>query len=165
MFHQENKSLVREYAGEKLVIEPCGKDGLRVRSTMRATFEGEDWALIRRERSPTSPDIFIPGDGSASITHGRITARVDPRGQITFLNQTGDVLLEEFMRVRLGNMQSGDEQVDQASVTYFNSALFHLPARIQTYLGWGLRTDRPLRIASRRKALRNGPVSAWLPES
>ena len=44
MFHQENSSLVREYAGEKLVVEPWGKDSLRVRSTMRAAFEDEEWA-------------------------------------------------------------------------------------------------------------------------
>jgi alpha-D-xyloside xylohydrolase len=134
VFHQENKSLVREYAGEKLVIEPCGKDGLRVRSTMRANFESEDWALITGTFSDL-PDIFIPGDGSASITHGRITARVDPRGQITFFNQKGDLLLQEFMRVRLGNMQTGDEQVDQASITYFNSALFIYPREFKPILG------------------------------
>ena len=74
-----------------------------MRSTMRANFESEDWALIPGTFSDL-PDIFIPGDGSASITHGRITARVDPRGQITFFNQKGDLLLQEFMRVRLGNI-------------------------------------------------------------
>jgi alpha-D-xyloside xylohydrolase len=68
---------------------------------MRAAFEDEEWALLRREHAG-APDISIGGDGSASITHGRITARVDPRGQIAFLNQKGEVLLEEFMRVRLG---------------------------------------------------------------
>ena len=50
MFILENGSLAREYAGEKLVIEPWGKDGLRVRSTMRPAFEGEAWALLRRGR-------------------------------------------------------------------------------------------------------------------
>ena len=134
MFSLENGSLVREYVGEKLVIEPWGKDGLRVRCTMRPAFEGEDWALLRRGRLE-APDISIPGDGSASITHGRITARIDPRGQITFRNQTGAVLLEEFMRVRLGDMQRGDEQVDQASVTYFNSALSIYPREFKPILG------------------------------
>ena len=103
MFSLENGSLAREYAGEKLVIEPWGKDGLRVRSTMRPAFEGEDWALLRRG-CLEAPEISIPGDGSASIAHGRITAHIDPRGQIKFRNQTGAVLLEEFMRVRLGDI-------------------------------------------------------------
>jgi len=79
MFHRENSSLVREYAGEKLVIEPWGNDSLRVRSTMRRDFEEDEWALLQSER-PEEPEISIRGDGSASITHGRITARVDPRG-------------------------------------------------------------------------------------
>ena len=134
MFHREKSSLVREYASEKLVIESWGKDSLRVRSTMRPAFEDEEWALLRRERSE-APDISIPGDGSASITHGLITARVDPRGQITFLNQKGEVLLEEFMRVRLGNMEKGDGQVDQAAITYFNSALSIYPREFKPILG------------------------------
>ena len=134
MFHREKSSLVREYASEKLVIESWGKDSLRVRSTMRPAFEDEEWALLRRERSE-APDISIPGDGSASITHGLITARVDPRGQITFLNQKGEVLLEEFMRVRLGNMEKGDGQVDQAAITYFNSALSIYPREFNPILG------------------------------
>jgi alpha-D-xyloside xylohydrolase len=134
MFHREKGSLVREYASEKLVIESWGKDSLRVRSTMRPAFEDEEWALFHRERSE-APDISIPGDGSASITHGLITARVDPRGQITFLNQKGEVLLEEFMRVRLGNMEKGDGQVDQAAITYFNSALSIYPREFKPILG------------------------------
>jgi alpha-D-xyloside xylohydrolase len=134
MFHREKGSLVREYASEKLVIESWGKDSLRVRSIMRPAFEDEEWALFHRERSE-APDISIPGDGSASITHGLITARVDPRGQITFLNQKGEVLLEEFMRVRLGNMEKGDGQVDQAAITYFNSALSIYPREFKPILG------------------------------
>jgi alpha-D-xyloside xylohydrolase len=134
MFHRKNGSLVREFAGEKLVIEPWGKDSLRVRSTMRRAFEEEDWALLRKERSEETA-ISIPGNGSASITHGRITARVDPRGQIAYFNQKGELLLEEFMRVRLGNMASGDGQIDQAAVTYFNSALSIHPREFKPILG------------------------------
>jgi alpha-D-xyloside xylohydrolase len=134
MFDREDSSLVREYAGEKLIIEPWGKDSLRVRSTMRPVFEDEDWALLPRERTE-EPEISIRGDGSASITHGRITARVDPRGQFAFLNQKGEILLEEFMRVRLGNMEKGDGQIDQAAVTYFNSALSIYPREFKPTLG------------------------------
>jgi len=134
MFDRENSSLVREYAGEKLIIEPWGKDSLRVRSTMRPAFDDEDWALLPRERAE-EPEISIRGDGFASITHGRITARVDPRGQIAFLNQKGEILLEEFMRVRLGNMEKGNGQIDQAAVTYFNSALSIYPREFKPTLG------------------------------
>ena len=105
MLRRENNSLVREYAGERLVIEPWGKDSLRVRSTMRPGLRRPRLGAGSRVSAPKTPEISIAGDGSASITHGRITARVDPRGQIAFLNQKGEVLLEEFMRVRLGNME------------------------------------------------------------
>ena len=134
MFHSEKSSLVREYANERLVLEAWGKDSLRVRSTMRACFEDQSWALVPRESAET-PEISIQGDGSASITNGRITARVDPRGQIAFLNREGAVLMEEFMRVRLGNMESGDGQIDKAAVTYFNSALSIYPREFKPILG------------------------------
>jgi alpha-D-xyloside xylohydrolase len=134
MFHPENNSLVRESASETLLIEPWGTDSLRVRSTMRAAFEEKEWALLLRERSEV-PDISIAGDGSASITNGRITARIDPRGQIRFLNQNGKVLLEEFMRVRLGNMEKGDGQIDAAAIAYFNSALTIYPREFKPILG------------------------------
>src|SRR6516225_7540317 len=97
MFYQKNSSLVREYAGERLVVQLWGKDSLRVRSTMRPEFENEDWALLSGPWIE-SADILIANDGSASITHGRITARIDPRGQIAFLNHKGEPLLQEFIR-------------------------------------------------------------------
>jgi alpha-D-xyloside xylohydrolase len=134
MFVVKDRSLVREFAGEKLAIEPWGKDSLRVRSTMSASFGDENWALLRSERSD-APEISIQADGSASITNGRITACVDPRGQIAFINQKGEVLLEEFMRVRLGSMESGDGQIDQAAVTYFNSALSIYPREFKPIIG------------------------------
>ena len=71
--------------------------------------------------------------GNRSCTE--ITARVDPRGQIAFLNRKGEVLLEEFMRVRLGNMESGDGQIDKAAVTYFNSALSIYPREFKSWAG------------------------------
>ena len=134
MLRREANSLVREFAGEKLVIEPWGRDSLRVRSSMRPAFEDHEWALLRGERSE-APEISIPGDGSAAITHGRVTARIDPRGQIAFFNQKGELLLEEFMRVRLGNMSSGDGQIDHAAVTYFNSALCIYPREFKPIIG------------------------------
>jgi alpha-D-xyloside xylohydrolase len=134
MFHQENSSLVREHSGEKLVIQSWGKDSLRVRSTMRPEFENEDWALLPGPRSE-SASIVIANDGSASITNGRITARIDPRGQIAFFNHKGEVLLQEFIRARLGNMQTGDGQIDQEAIKYFNSALKIYPRDFKPILG------------------------------
>jgi len=133
MIYQDNGQLVREYAGEKLVIEPWGKDALRIRSTMEPAFETEDLALL--PGPPLEPPEIVISEDGGSITHGRITARIDPRGQITFLNQKGQVLLREFIRVRLGNMQVGEGQVDQAAIKYFNSALGIYPREFKPLLG------------------------------
>jgi alpha-D-xyloside xylohydrolase len=123
MFSVIDGGLLRAYCGERLLVEPWGKDALRVRSTMHAGFDREDWAL-EGGRPPESADIHIADDGqSASIRNGNIIARIDPRGQISYYNAAGDLLLAEYVRLRLGNMQAGDGQVDRQAVSYFNSAL------------------------------------------
>ena len=58
MLRRENNALVREYASETLVIEPWGKDSLRVRSTMRPFLDEQDWALLPAESSE-EPKISI----------------------------------------------------------------------------------------------------------
>ena len=50
MSRRENNALLREYASETLVIEPWGKDSLRVRSTMGPVLDEEDWALLPVEK-------------------------------------------------------------------------------------------------------------------
>ena len=53
----------------------------------------------------------------------KFSRAIDPRGQISFYNGTGKLLLAEYMRLRLGNMQAGTGQIDEQAVSYFNSAL------------------------------------------
>ena len=123
MFSVENGALLRTYAGERLLIEPWGEDALRVRGTMYAELDREHWALDA-ERPHGIADIRIDAGGTnASIRNGEILARVDPRGQISYYNGSGKLLLAEYMRLRLGNMQAGTGQIDEQAVSYFNSAL------------------------------------------
>ena len=44
-FEKENGALVFYHNGEKLMIEPWGKDSLRVRSTKLGKFTENRWAL------------------------------------------------------------------------------------------------------------------------
>ena len=165
MFHSENSSLVREYANEKLVIEAWGKDSLRVRSTMRACLEDQNWALAsQRERRDTRN---LHPRRRVRLDHQRpdYRARRSERADHVRLTRSGEVLLQEFMRVRFGNMEKGDGQIDEAAVAYFNSALSIYPREFKPIWGGDYALDRPLRIARGGKALRDGPVSAWLPES
>src|SRR5437016_1021753 len=123
MFSVRDGALLRMCCGERLLVEPWGTDALRVRSTMHPSFDHENWAL-ERGRPEGEAEIHISADGqSASIRNGNILARIDPRGQICHFNSAGDLLLAEYVRLRLGNMQAGDGQVDRQAVSYFNSAL------------------------------------------
>ena len=93
MFTVENGALLRRFARESLLIEPWGQDALRMRGTMYAEFGQEHWALdTEPPRGPA--DIHIDASGnSASIRNGEILARIDPRGQVSFYNGTGKLLL------------------------------------------------------------------------
>ncbi|MBV9276519.1 MAG: family 31 glucosidase [Verrucomicrobia bacterium] len=123
MFTTQDGALLRRFAGELLQIEPWGQDALRVRATMFPGFASESWAL-ENERSATTAEIKIEAGGaSASIRNGNIIARVDPRGQISYYDSSGKLLLAEYMRHRLGNMQAATGEVDAQAVAYFNSAL------------------------------------------
>lgn len=99
MLRKENDRLIREFDSEQIWIEPWGANSLRVRVTKASRMpapEGE-WALL--PPAPQAPTITVQ-DGEASITNGKITARLSAAGKIVFLNQRGDVLLEEFHRNR-----------------------------------------------------------------
>ena len=99
MLWQEKNRLIREYDSETIWIEPWGENSLRVRVTRKGQMpEGEEeWALL--QPGNTKAKITITGD-VAVISNGKITAHVTDTGKIVFLNQNGDILLEEFYRSR-----------------------------------------------------------------
>jgi alpha-D-xyloside xylohydrolase len=98
VFTISGNTLIRQYDCEKMYIEPWGRNSLRVRCTKQAEIlENTDWALLTQE--DCSPNITINGD-EASIENGRIRADIDAGGKVTFYNQKGDILLEEYVRNR-----------------------------------------------------------------
>ncbi|RAO68187.1 uncharacterized protein BHQ10_004199 [Talaromyces amestolkiae] len=100
---QKNR-LVYQYDFEKVFIEPWGPNALRVRATHQHSLpSNQDWALI------SSPDLtsikatikIEPDSVGGTITNGKITANISPRGKIIIKNtETGQLLLEEYMRNR-----------------------------------------------------------------
>ena len=97
IFSREGARLIRLSDYEKLWIEPWGKDSLRVRATCQAEMPMEDWALI----APESGDAEITiEDQTASITNGKITAKIADGGCVSFFNHRGEKLLEEQWRTR-----------------------------------------------------------------
>lgn len=97
IFKIVNNRLICEYDSEQLWLEPWCENSLRVRATHLAEIQGEDWALLHAE--VCQAEIAVNG-GTASIKNGKIRADVTASGKITFFNQKGQILLEEYVRNR-----------------------------------------------------------------
>ena len=97
IFSQEGLRLIYRNDSETLWIEPWGKNSLRIRATKQHAMPAEDWDLL-----PQAPvDITTAIDDAwASITNGRITAKITSFGKLFFYNSKGELLLEEYVRSR-----------------------------------------------------------------
>lgn len=99
-------------------IEPWGTNSLRVRMSTVPQMDTNDWALTEKMEDITSEIVFEEIDVTdpwykkkeyakyhqsaiqASITNGKITAKVSHEGWISFYNQKGVLLTEEYWRTR-----------------------------------------------------------------
>ncbi|MGI5895476.1 MAG: TIM-barrel domain-containing protein [Oscillospiraceae bacterium] len=93
-FKVENGALLFKFRYELVSIMPWG-DGLRVRATQNTEFIPEDWALSMPVEK--QGNIELTEDG-ATVTSGKVTAKIDNFGRIRFYNQKGEMLLDEFYR-------------------------------------------------------------------
>ena len=94
MFYEENGRLFRKNGHELVCIEAWGENALRVRATLLPQLPEEVWALTEPVHAVET--VSIGEDNTARITNGRITATVAKNGQISFFNQKGQLLLEEY---------------------------------------------------------------------
>ncbi len=115
---QENNKLVIANGMQQVWIEPWGKNSLRVRMTCEAKMDDNDWALTEKveecvpEITVNELDITDPwykGDEwkkyhmtgkEYTLKNGKISAKVNPEGWISFYNQKGELLTEEYWRTR-----------------------------------------------------------------
>ncbi len=115
---QEGNKLIIESGVSQVWIEPWGENSLRVRMTCEAQMDSNDWALcesvttcsvqIQFEEVDTTDPWYKNEEWAkyhqtgtvASITNGKITARVNPEGWISYYNQKGELLTEEYWRNR-----------------------------------------------------------------
>jgi alpha-D-xyloside xylohydrolase len=97
IFGRGPNRLEYRFDAERLWIEGWGENGLRVRAAKTASMPQEPWALL--DPAPSEPRIDI-GPGGASITNGKIQARIAPNGKVSFYNRRGELLLEEYLRNR-----------------------------------------------------------------
>ena len=82
MFLEGKNVLVFKKGNETLMIEPWGKDSLRVRSTLDPAFIDRDWALTEKINHGTAK-VNITEQGG-QITNGRLTAKLNNNGVLAF---------------------------------------------------------------------------------
>ena len=114
-FEIKENALIAKKGGETLIIEPWGKDSLRVRSTMAGDVTGNNWALTENIKCDAKPEIktFLidhwVGDGTidkrenASITNGRIRCEVNFVGIVSFYKDD-ELILREFFAMYDGTL-------------------------------------------------------------
>lgn len=98
-FEEKDHALYYRYDAERVIVEPWGKNSLRVRASKMPEMPDELWALDGKPEGREEASIAIH-DFSAEITNGKIRAVVNNIGKLTFYNQKGEVLLEEYVRNR-----------------------------------------------------------------
>ncbi len=116
--YEENNRIVIARGREELWLEPWGENSFRVRMTMENKMDENDWALtepvkacraeITVEEIDTT-DPWYKGEEYAqhhqtgkvyTMTNGKITAKINPEGWISYYNQRGELLTEEYWRTR-----------------------------------------------------------------
>ena len=130
MIIREKDRIIRRFDKDLLVIEPWGRDSLRVRSTQRHEFTDDPdisallpktLALAAGEDAQTWEE-----DGSTFLKNGRITCELTRTGKLIYTDPDGKVLLEEYERIR--NMfEEGRKE--------FNSALEIYPRKFEPHMG------------------------------
>ncbi|MFV0241684.1 MAG: TIM-barrel domain-containing protein [Lacrimispora sphenoides] len=97
-FEEKDGALYYRYDAERLIVEPWGANSLRVRASKMAQMPEELWALEGKpELSGSKVTIHAY---TAEITNGKIKAVINNIGKLSFYNQKGELLLEEYVRNR-----------------------------------------------------------------
>ena len=95
MFYEAKNALVLKKGNETLLIEPWGKDSLRIRSTLERDFIDQDWGLI--QKVAVCQAKIEKTEQGASITNGRLTAKLNNNGVLSFYKD-GQRFLHEYFR-------------------------------------------------------------------
>jgi hypothetical protein len=119
----DNK-LVYQSSHEALVIEPWGRDGLRVRATPLPEIIDRPWALT--EPVDTQAKIEI-SDTGATIRNGNVSAQIrdifTQKGHVAFFKHAGDTMipiLSEYSKETFSAWQKILDFVDFAIIKFQN---------------------------------------------
>lgn len=117
IYQEENKIIIAE-GKSQVWVEPWGANSVRVRMTAQPQMDANDWALTE-EMEKLTPEItfetidvtdpWYQGEEwskyhqtakQAKLVNGKITVKVSHEGWLSFYNQKGELLTEEYWRNR-----------------------------------------------------------------
>lgn len=116
--YAEGNRVIIANGRQTLWLDPWGKNSFRVRMTMEPRMDDNDWALTEpvedctldvsvetvETTDPwyTSPEFahYHQTGKVYTVRNGKITAVINPEGWLSFYNQKGDLLTEEYWRNR-----------------------------------------------------------------
>ena len=114
----ENNRFILKSGVTTLWLEPWGENSFRLRMTAEPYMDQNDWALTERVKPCTldytveEVDTTDPWYKTEEFAHyhqtgkiytlknGKITAKINPEGWISYYNQHGKLLTEEYWRTR-----------------------------------------------------------------
>ncbi|MBQ8569874.1 MAG: glycoside hydrolase family 31 protein [Oscillospiraceae bacterium] len=116
-YFEKNRLIIRN-GNSQVWIEPWGESSLRVRMTAQPQMDMNDWALTEsvketevsyRTETVDTTDPWYKSEEHKQyhttgvnhyLTNGKLTAKVDHEGVISFFNQRGELLTQEYWRNR-----------------------------------------------------------------
>lgn len=116
--YQEENRMIIAAGNSRVWIEPWGTDSVRVRMTAQPQMDENDWALTEKPTPMTPKITFETVDVTdpwyrgkewekyhqqgvqAKLVNGKLTVKVSHEGWISFYNQKGELLTEEYWRNR-----------------------------------------------------------------
>ena len=121
MIQKEKNRLIRRSDKELLCIEAWGKNSFRVRATHRYEFIPDDVSSLLEQ--PECEVDIKEENGCIIMQNGKLKCVMGPTGKMRFYNDKGELLLEEYQRIR----GDGDPNIE------FNSALEIDPRSFGSY--------------------------------
>lgn len=117
IYQEENRIILAE-GKSQVWVEPWGKNSVRVRMTAQPVMDGNDWALTEEPEQVTPEITFETIDVTdpwyqgeewakyhqtgtqAKLVNGKLTVKISHEGWLSFYNQKGELLTEEYWRNR-----------------------------------------------------------------
>ena len=115
---QEGTRMIIHSGITQLWIDPWGRDSFRIRMTGEPEMDAHDWALTEPVEA-TTPVVTVEEIDTTdpwykteefkhyhstgriwTFTNGKLTVKVNPEGWLSFYNQKGELLTEEYWRNR-----------------------------------------------------------------